>query len=441
MGAGPQNYPYQELEFAKDGSPVHHEQADAVRALADQVTDVVVISHGWNNDMDEARVLYRNLFASMDAVQQGGGVAVGDRSIGVVGVLWPSKRFADAELIPGGAAGIGDADPALPGDLRAMAGAFDAPDAEATLDRAATLADRLEGSPKAQREYADLLRSLVSADASEPADASDELFALDGSELLDRLQAAMLSLSLGAVPAAAGGAMGLGGVDGGGNGAAAGLGSALSHAWSTGRSLLNFVTYYEMKARAGRIGSGSVAPVLHTQVAGRATLHLVGHSFGARLVTAAADAVPGAKSVGSLSLLQAAFSHNSFAKEWQPGRPGGFRRMVDEHRVSGSTIITHTRNDKAVGIAYAIASSIADQATSGLGDADSPFGGLGSNGAQHTPEADGGQALQDVGASYHFAGGGIHNLLADRFVSGHSDVSNPQVANAVLQNILAAPRP
>ncbi len=441
MGAGPQNYPYQELEFAKDGSPVHHEQADAVRALADQVTDVVVISHGWNNDMDEARVLYRNLFASMDAVQQGGGVAVGDRSIGVVGVLWPSKRFADAELIPGGAAGIGDADPALPGDLRAMAGAFDAPDAEATLDRAATLADRLEGSPKAQREYADLLRSLVSADASEPADASDELFALDGSELLDRLQAAMLSLSLGAVPAAAGGAMGLGGVDGGGNGAAAGLGSALSHAWSTGRSLLNFVTYYEMKARAGRIGSGSVAPVLHTQVAGRATLHLVGHSFGARLVTAAADAVPGAKSVGSLSLLQAAFSHNSFAKEWQPGRPGGFRRMVDEHRVSGSTIITHTRNDKAVGIAYAIASSIADQAASGLGDADSPFGGLGSNGAQHTPEADGGQALQDVGASYHFAGGGIHNLLADRFVSGHSDVSNPQVANAVLQNILAAPRP
>jgi hypothetical protein len=156
-------------------------------------------------------------------------------------------------------------------------------------------------------------------------------------------------------------------------------------------------------------------------------------------VTAAADAQPGAKSVGSLNLLQAAFSHNSFAKEWEPGHAGGFRRMVDEHRVSGSTIITHTRNDKAVGIAYAIASSIADEAASGLGDADSPFGGLGSNGAQHTAEADNDQALQDVDASYHFTGGGIHNLLADRFVSGHSDVTNTQVANAVLQNILAAP--
>lgn len=441
MGAGPQNYPYQELEFAKDGSPVHPAQADAVRQLADQVTDVVVISHGWNNDMDEARVLYRNLFASIDAVRQTRGVSLGDRSIGVVGVLWPSKRFADAELIPGGAAGIGNADPTLPGDLRAMAGAFDAPDAEKALDRAAKLADRLEGSPKAQREYADLLRSLVSADASEPADAPDALFALDGADLMDRLQAAMLTLSLGAVPAAGGGAMGVGGagVAGGGSGGAAGLGSALSHAWSKGRSLLNFITYYEMKARAGRIGSGSVAPVLHAQVSGRATVHLVGHSFGARLVTAAADGVPGAKSVGSLSLLQAAFSHNAFAKEWEPGRPGGFRRMVDQHRVSGSTIITHTRNDKAVGIAYAIASSIADQAASGLGDADSPFGGLGSNGAQHTPEADSGQALQDVGADYQFAGGRIHNLLSDRYVSGHGDVSNTRVANAVLQNILSAP--
>ncbi len=441
MGAGPQNYPYQELEFAKDGSPVHHEQADAVRTLADQVTDVVAVSHGWNNDMDEARALYRNLFAGVDAVRQARGAPLGDRSIGVVGILWPSKKFTDAELIPGGAAGVGDADPALPDDLRSMAGVFDAPGAGAILDRAAALAGRLEESPKAQREYADLLRSLVSADGSEPADAPDELFALDGPDLMDRLQTAMLSLSLGAVPAAGGGAMGLGGGVGGvgGVGGAAGLGSMLSRAWSTGRSLLNFVTYYEMKARAGRIGAASVAPVLHAQVAGRATLHLVGHSFGARLVTAAADAQPGANSVGSVNLLQAAFSHNSFAKEWEPGHPGGFRRMVDEHRVSGSTIITHTRNDKAVGIAYAIASSIADQAASGLGDADSPFGGLGSNGAQHTAEADNGQALQDVDATYHFAGGVIHNLLADRFVSGHSDVTNTQVANAVLQNILAAP--
>ena len=40
-----------------------------MQELADQVSDLVVISHGWNNDMDEARALYRELFASIDAVR------------------------------------------------------------------------------------------------------------------------------------------------------------------------------------------------------------------------------------------------------------------------------------------------------------------------------------------------------------------------------------
>ncbi len=449
MATGPQHYPYQELEFAKDGSAVDPDQVGAVRRLAEQVTDLVVISHGWNNDMDEARTLYRNLFASIDTVRHQSRLDLGDRSVGVVGILWPSKRFADSELIPGGAAGIGAADPDLAADVRAMADAFEAPDAGEVLDRAAKLADRLEGSPKAQREYADLLRSLVSPGAAEPADAPDALFDLDGPDLMDRLQTAMLTLSLGGgiTPGGAPPTGGTGGTGGGGAlpaadlGGAAGLGSALTHVWSKGRSLLNYVTYYEMKARAGRIGSRSVAPVLQADVHGLATLHLVGHSFGARLVTSAADALPGKGAVGSLSLLQAAFSHNAFAKEWEPGQPGGFRRMIDAGRVSGATLITHTRNDKAVGIAYAIASSLAGQASSGIGDADSPFGGLGSNGAQHTPEADDRQVLQDVGGTYTLSAGRIYNLLADRFVSGHGDVSNTQVANAVLQNLLATPRP
>jgi hypothetical protein len=60
-------------------------------------------------------------------------------------------------------------------------------------------------------------------------------------------------------------------------------------------------------------------------------------------------------------------------------------------------IITHTRRDTAVGMAYAIASSVAGQASSAIGDADSPYGGLGSNGAQHTPEAEDGQRSRTSG--------------------------------------------
>jgi len=447
MGDGPANYPYVELEFAKDGSPVHPEQTQAVRRLADQVTDVVVISHGWNNDMDEARRLYRDLFASIDAVRASG-PDVGQRTIGVVGVLWPSKRFTDAELIPGGAASAGELDPTLSADLRNSADAFDHHDAAAILDRAAQLADRLEDSPKAQREYADLLRSLVQPDAAEAADAPEELFTLDGPDLLDRLHAAARPGADAGAPHTGhdldddtGGATSVGAATGttlgDESGGAAGFGSNLRNLWSKGRGLLNYITYYEMKARAARVGAGSVAPVLRDNVSGRATLHLIGHSFGARLVTATADALHGPGQVGSVSLLQAAFSHNAFAKDFD-GNPGGYRRLVDEHRVAGPLIITHTRNDKAVGIAYAIASSVAGQTSSDVGDKNSPYGGLGSNGAQHTSEATQLTLLGEHEA-YQFTPGVIHNLLADQFVTGHGDVHNVAVANAVLHNILATP--
>ena len=90
-------------------------------------TDVVVISHGWNNDMDEARAPLPGPVASLDAVRAGGPVDLGGRTHRRRRDLWPSKRFADAELIPGGAASAGAADPPLPADLRGSADAFDAP--------------------------------------------------------------------------------------------------------------------------------------------------------------------------------------------------------------------------------------------------------------------------------------------------------------------------
>jgi hypothetical protein len=446
MTAGPENYSYEELEFAKNGSAVDPGQATKVGNLADTVTDLIVMSHGWNNDMDEARSLYHDIAASFDAVRAQNSVDLGGRTLGIVGILWPSKRFADAELIPGGAAGIAVADPTLSADLRSMSDAFSSDDAETTLHQAAALTDELDDSPTAQRKYADLLRSLVDRQHAEPADAPDEFFSMDGADLMARLQKAVLTVMTQDIASVERGgnaqAVGLDAVPaaGGDTGAAAGLGSALTHIWSQGRALLNFVTYYEMKTRAGTIGAKSVAPVLHQQVAGRTRLHLLGHSFGARLVTAAADKLPSPGRVTSMSLLQAAFSHNSFAKDWAPGKDGGFRDMIDAGRVDGSLIVTHTRNDKAVGIAYAIASSIAGQDASAIGDASSPYGGLGSNGAQHTPEATDQQALQDVAATYTFDRGKIYNLLADRFIAGHSDVRNVQVANAVLQVVTAIPR-
>ena len=125
-----------------------------------------------------------------------------------------------------------------------------------------------------------------------------------------------------------------------------------------------------------------------------------------------------------MSLLRAAFSHNAFAQDWRRGRDGAYRKVVTSGMVDGPVVITHTRHDVAVGIAYAMASRIAGQQDSAIGDASSTYGGLGSNGAQHTPEAVDGR-LRRVGSAYDLERGRLHNLLADEFVSGHSDVSGP----------------
>ena len=136
-----------------------------------------------------------------------------------------------------------------------------------------------------------------------------------------------------------------------------------------------------MKARAGRPGTRGLNHVLRELRAVKPGLkiHLVGHSFGGRLVAAAADgpddqpAVP----VNSLSLLQAAFSHNGFAQKFDKKNDGLYRRVVTAGKVTGPIIVTHTQNDRAVGLAYPIASRLAFQTASALGDENDVYGGLG----------------------------------------------------------------
>jgi hypothetical protein len=109
-------------------------------------------------------------------------------------------------------------------------------------------------------------------------------------------------------------------------------------------------------------------------------IHLIGHSFGARVVTAAVDG-PAAIRPSSLSLLQGAFSHNGFSERFDGEKDGFFRKVVGQSKVAGPILATHTVNDKAVGIAYAIASRLSFDNASALGDENDVYGGIGRNGA------------------------------------------------------------
>lgn len=430
--------PYFPLEFRKTGELAVAGQEQAVLELVRQgtATDLLVLSHGWNNDAQDAAALYAGLVGHLAPVLAR---IAPERRLAIAGVLWPSIKFADDELIPGsderaggGAASAGGPEldgAALKARLQRLKGMFDRDD-EAALEAAKALVDRLEDSPKAQREFVDKIRSVLPRPSDPRDDASDRFFSKGGDLLLDALKTPMADQTT----IVGGGAAAFGE----GTGGAAGVGDFFGGIKAAAWRLLNYTTYYQMKERAGVVGR--VLNGVLSRVRAEAPdlrIHLVGHSFGARLVTAAADG-PDAVSPSSLTLLQGAFSHNGFAAQFDGANDGFFRRVLGNRMVDGPIVITHTVNDKAVGTAYPIASRLSGDKRLAIGDETDPFGGIGRNGAikLKAEEVVAGSLLAGT-APYRFARGRVHNLRADQFIHDHGDVTNPAVANAVAHAIAA----
>ncbi len=432
-----------DVEFTKDGLIHAPTQVEALLGALAGVTDLMVAAHGWNNDVAEARQLYADLLGNVDKLLEARQLPAApapllrlkDRSFAAAQVLWPSKKFADEDLIPGGGAASATRanDAALSRTLDGLAqdparlgGVEPSPVRQELVAQAKALVPRLDGDASARREYLFILRSLLDPDQASGDDGSDDFFVVPPEVLFEQMGRDVIAPR----PAGAGGASAVGAVGG-----AAGLGDLLSGARAAARRLANFATYYQMKTRAGTVGSTGVAPLLRRvrERQPKVNLHLVGHSFGGRLVTAAAHGLDANTPAVTVCLLQAAFSHNGFSEDFEAGQAGFFRKVVSEKRASGPIVITHTKNDTAVGVAYPLASRIARQNASAFGDANDPYGGMGRNGAQRTSEAKGhATSLAAVGHDYGFASGRIYNLLADAFVKDHSDVAGVQVAYAIL---------
>lgn len=430
-------FPYFEVEFDAKGGL--HDEAEVQQALdfvgqgKNAVTDLFVISHGWNNDMADARDLYKRFFQQVRTEMAGGKVPLGDRKFAVLAVLWPSKKFAERDLIPSGAAS-GAAAVSTDVLQEEIDHTFAGTEAEADAARARQLALELEDDPAARNEFVDLVRNLLAEEKGDE-DVPDALFELPGDQILQQLSAP-LPLVQPAGPSDLGGATGAEPAAGP-SGGAAGLGS-LSGIKGGALKLLNLTTYYKMKERAGIVGRDGLNKVLRRIREKRPDLdlHLIGHSFGGRLVSAAAlgPDVPDPVQPASLTLLQAAFSHYGFAENYEGGKSGFFRKVLSPARVKGPILVTCTHNDEAVGKAYPIASQLAGQVGAGLGDKDSRWGGIGANGAQKTGEASDGKLLA-AGSAYQWAAGRIHNLNADAFIKNHSDICGQEVAHALLSAI------
>jgi hypothetical protein len=503
-----------DVELTRDGTLFDHAQVQAALDAAAQLSDLFVLSHGWNNNREEAAGLYDRLSDNLVRVM---GISamqgLAARRFGAVRLHWPSKRFEDAALIPGGGAASGGGDEGqdavraaverLRGNPVRLArhgsnegsdeGSEPDPSRDKIVDTLLSLipalasgpgqdavraaVERLRGNPvrladvgneddqqpdPSRDKIVDTLLSLIPALASGPEqDAARREFVLtlralvdpaqvhvdDGSasffsdDPLQLFQAFQASVAAPVGPALAGGAVAVNAA-GAAMGAATGLRDVFSGVLAAARRLANFTTYNDMKQRAGLVGSTGAAQLLMLlrQKNPAVKLHLVGHSFGGRLVTTAANTLPPGTPAVTVSLLQAAYSHNGLAQDFDGQRhDGAFRRLVAEQRASGPIIITYTQNDRAVGIAYPLASRISHDVASSLGNRDDPYGGMGRNGAQHMrnevdPSA---PTLLAPGGGYRFRQGAIYNLNADEFIKDHGDVSGPQVAYAILNAVQA----
>lgn len=418
--------PYFEARFDQDGTLINSV------SIQTNPTHLFVIAHGWNNDAREARELYAELFTNLSAQLHQFDLA--KEKCAVLGIIWPSKRFHDwiaVDAAPSihspraSLAGSGRAESALNAELESFKRFF--PGEDDLFDQLKRSVPTLDSRASARRSFVQQLRTLLRPESADSEENGAKFFIQDGDTVMKKLRIDPDDLETDIIRSGGATAFETGFSSTGG---AAGGSNTSSGFFSAALNVLNLTTYYEMKRRAGQVGTRGVALLLDRISSAVERIHLIGHSFGARLVTAAA-ANSAAHGIASLSLLQAAFSHFGFSK----ARGGFFRSLVAQKRVRGPILITHSKNDMAVGLAYPLASRLSGDKTMALGDENSEYGGLGRNGAQRMEphEVDlAERELRPLGEQYQFDATRLFNLRADRLILNHGDVRSREVAQAIL---------
>ncbi|CAM5586929.1 serine-threonine protein kinase [Streptomyces abikoensis] len=422
--AGMSAEPYWELTFDADGDADTGERDALIRgAVREGLTDLVVFAHGWNNDRPMATALYSRFFAPFPGLLAG---APGVRA-GYAGVIWPSMRFP-GEAVPDFPSAAPEAPPAPP--------VLDAatretlvrilPCERAVMDRLAELAAEQPGDPARLAEFVSLVRGLAPAGPQglAAADAGEDdvphLLTGDAQEVCEGFADALERM--GALPPAF-------------------LGGGLKRLWGGALEVLRQMSYYTMKARAGTVGEKGLGPALALLGASATGLrvHLAGHSFGARLVSFALRGLPDdAALLGSVTLLQGAFSHYAFAARlpFGTGRGGGLAGL--QRRIRGPLVACHSRHDSALGTLYPLASMASREDDRILGLGDGRWGAVGHDGIQAvdpcarlTLERALHDALPDQGcvsvdASSVVARGGPPS-------GAHSDICHEELARVILR--------
>lgn len=453
------SFPFWVLNFNKNGDPTSPSSIDAfIKEVNDgKITDLFVFSHGWNNDRTAAMSLYDRFFGEVQKVMQDSRWPKRNPNarIGVAGVIWPSILWPDdaasatmdaaAAGGSGGAAGLADAAPipvatASPREINIeLKKGYTDQEQQSLVDDLTAL---LEAQPKSTAALAQFRDKLAKLLETEPADGEADRTSPDYAEaaigdLDDQRWNELLGVlgdeSLRREAGDAGGGVG--------------LGDQFQKLWAGAKDALRVATYWQMKQRAGIVGRKGLGGVVLTRLANEAKntrVHLLGHSFGARLVSFSLSGLPDtltreASPVKSLLLLQGAFSHYAFADHLphDATRSGALKGMAN--RVDGPLLTTHSLKDLAVGVSYPAASFVNRDDSADAVDQASRWGAMGHDGAQAV-SADT-EVLSPPGTDYrpklkkgrwlNLDGNGV--IIHGGLPSGaHSDIVSPHTAWAAL---------
>ncbi|MCW8100636.1 serine-threonine protein kinase [Streptomyces tauricus] len=358
--------PYWELTFDADGDVDARQRDRLLREVVDRgVKDLIVFAHGWNNDRPTATRLYSRFFDPLPALAP-------NARLGYVGVVWPSMRFAD-EPIPdlGRSVTAVSVGPALDKDTRAaLLTAF--PGRATLIDQIARMLDQQPEGDAALEEYGRLVRLLVElrpeapgaaftadtlpdsplaadtlTDSASPPGAPSEprMFLGDTARTCREFARALAEDADAELTADR-----------------AQAAPRLARVWGGAHELLRQATYFAMKRRAGAVGERGLGRMIGrlAQAAPGVRVHLVGHSFGGRLVSFALRGLPkGVRTVKSVTLLQAAFSHYAFAARLPHDVRDNGVLHGQQDRIDGPLVCCFSRFDSALGTIYPLASRTA----------------------------------------------------------------------------------
>lgn len=373
--------PFHLFEFDEHGAAIDPaQQAASVEAIgAQSLTDLFIFSHGWNNDRTAALTLFRRYFGELTTLLNDPAFpAKREATIGLAGVVWPSMLWPDEvpeTNVLSGAASLANPEPAVAvrSGLRRL---YPQPEQEALIEHLLGLLNRQEKNQTALTAFRDGVAQLMQAVENTHGTSADVL-PVD----LVKLKAAN--------PRALFEQLAEGEATPGSMGGAAGVGDVFGSLWQGAKAALRIATYWTMKERGGVVGQAGLGPLLSRLQQRQPTLrlHLIGHSFGARLVSYALKGmvpgvVPGVSPVKQVFLMQGAFSHFAFAPQlpFDPSRRGDLAGM--DERVDGLIVATFSEHDLAVAHAYRFASLLARQDASSADDLTFRWQGVGFDGVQ-----------------------------------------------------------